>query len=151
MALSDLQTLDQVNAARRAQPKSASEPAAISRRKRRAADAKALQEAYDDVDRRDAGVCWATGRHTVKGAPDARQRRERHHLKGRRVRPDWICQPRRIITLAAEVHELVTLGWIDVEGCDALKPIFFHWNPAYVKPGKEPFELRPRHRREMGE
>jgi hypothetical protein len=116
-------------------------PLAVARRQRRANDAQALREAYADVDSRDGGFCWATGRYTVAGSVDARNRREHHHLKGRNVRPEWVFKPERIITLAAEVHQLVTAGWIDVEGCDARKPILFHWDRKHVKPGKEPFAL----------
>ena len=134
-----LPTLDEVNRERRAQAKSASAPQAVVRRARRAADAKRLADCYADVDVRDAGICWATGRFTVAGAVDARQRREHHHLKGRRVRPDWIFRPERVITLCAEAHQLVTAGWLVIEGCDARRAIFCHWAP-HVK--VKPFELR---------
>ena len=86
-------------------------------------------------------------RYTVSGSPDSRTRREHHHLKGRNVKPEWVFKPERIITLAAEVHELVTLGWIAVEGVDARKPIFFWWTSLAKS---RPFELRPRHRQEQG-
>jgi hypothetical protein len=125
--------------------KSALVPSAVSRRQRRAADAKALQEAYDDVDARDGGICWATGRFTVSAAVDPRVRREHHHLKGRRVKPEWVCRSERIITLCAEAHALVTAGWIEIEGTDARRPLFFHWSAIATS---KPFELRPRHRRE---
>lgn len=131
--------------------KQASEPRAITRRKRRASDAKQLRDAYADVDRRDMGICWATGRYTSPHAPDPRVRREHHHLKGRRVRPEWVTRPERIITVAAEVHQLITDGWIEVEGCNARKLILFHWNRAFVKPGKEPFALKTRRRMEDAE
>ena|SRR5687767_4238775 len=107
--------------------KSDMEPQAISRRKRRASEAAALQEAYADVDRRDGGYCWVTGRYTQPGAIDVRVRREHHHLKGRNVKPEWVTKPERIITVSAEAHQLITLGWIAVEGTDARKPLFFHW------------------------
>lgn len=118
-------------------------PRAVSKHaKRRAAD-QALEEAYADVDARDAGYCWVTGRYTRPGAVDARVRREHHHLKGRRVKPEWVTRPERIITVCAEAHELITLGWIVVEGCDARKPIFCHW-AAHVKPDKRPFQITGR-------
>jgi len=107
--------------------KSAIVPAAVSRRQRRAADAKALQEAYDDVDARDGGVCWATGRYTVSGAVDARVRREHHHLFSRQGRPEHRHDPMRIITVAAEVHDLIHRGWLVVEGATVRKRITFHW------------------------
>lgn len=123
-----------------------SEPSVVTRRKRRAADAKALAEAYADVDLRDGGFCWVTGRYTSPNTPDPRGRREHHHLKGRRVRPDWVTRPERIITVCAEAHQLITRGWIAVEGCDARKQLFFHWSELATS---KPFELRPRHRREI--
>ncbi len=116
-------------------------PRAIARSKRRAADAAALAEAYADVDRRDAGYCWVTGRYTQSGAVDARVRREHHHLKGRRVRPEWVTRPERIITVCAEVHQLIGLGWIIVEGADARKPIFFHW-ADFVKREQKTFAIK---------
>jgi hypothetical protein len=118
------------------------EPRAVSRRKRRAADEKALADAYADVDARDAGYCLVTGRYTQPGAVDARVRREHHHLKGRNVKPEWVTRPERIITVAAEVHELITLGWIAVEGTDARKVLRFHWTE--LAKGKRPFEIRAR-------
>lgn len=115
------------------------EPRAVSRRKRRAADEKALREAYADVDAREAGYCQVTGRYTQPGHVDARIRREHHHLKGRRVRPEWVTRSERIILVTAEVHRLITLGWIAVEGCDARKPLFFHWTSLAKS---KPFEIK---------
>jgi hypothetical protein len=43
--------------------------------------------------------------------------------------------------VAAEAHELITRGWIAVEGTDARKPLFFHWT-ALAK--TTPFEILPR-------
>lgn len=113
-----------------------SEPTrAQSKHEKRTADAAALAEAYADVDLRDGGYCWVTGRYTQPKHVDPRARREHHHLKGRRVRPDWVTNPHRIITVTAEAHQLITAGVIQVEGCDARKPIFFHWREGTkVKP-----------------
>jgi len=118
------------------------EPGAVARRRRRAADAKALAEAYADVDRRDAGQCWVTGRFTMAGEPDRRLRREHHHLKGRNIKPEWVTVPKRIITVCAEAHQLITAGWIEVEGTDATKVIRFHWTDLCK--GPRPFEIRSR-------
>lgn len=122
-------------------------PRAVTKhRKRIKADA-ALQEAYADVDARDAGICWVTGRWTApygsERAVDPRVRREHHHLKGRNVKPEWVTDPRRIITVCAEAHGLITQGWIVVEGCDARKPIFFHWR-SDVKANLRPFVIKGR-------
>lgn len=110
--------------------------------KRKEANA-ALVEAYAEVDVRDAGYSWITGRYTQPGAVDARVRREHHHLKGRNVKPEWITRPERIITVTAEEHALIHAGWIVVEGCDARKPVFFHW-AEHVKPSQRPFVLKGR-------
>ena len=118
------------------------EPGVISRRKRRAEAASDLADAYADVDRRDGGYCWVTGRYTQPGAPGARVRREHNHLKGRNVRPEWVTRPERIITVCAEAHKLIHAGWIAVEGTDARKVIRFHWT-ALAK-GRRPFEITSR-------
>lgn len=119
--------------------KSELEPGVVSRRKRRADAAAALREAYADVDLRDGGICRVTGRFTVPGAPDGRSRREHHHLKGRRVRPEWVTVPKRIVTVCAEAHKLITAGWIAVEGTDATRELRFHWTE--LAKGKRPFEI----------
>lgn len=108
-------------------PLSKGEPRAIGKARRRAADDAALAEAYGDVDLRDGGYCWVTGRYTVSGSPDRRNRREHHHLQGRNVAPDRVVDPTNIITCAAEAHQLIESGHIVVEGIDTTKPIRFHW------------------------
>lgn len=113
----------------------------LDRHERRNEDAKALADAYEEVDLRDGSICWVTGRFTKPGAPDARQRREHHHLKGRNVRPDWVNVPKRIITVCAEAHELIEGGFIHVEGTDATKPIFFHWNEKAMGERLKPFRI----------
>ena len=121
-------------------------PQVVTRyRKRVDADA-ALKEAYAEVDQRDGGICWVTGRYTIAGGVDARTRREHHHLKGRNVKPEWVHEPQRIITVTAEAHALITAGYIVVEGVDANTPIFMHW-AAHVKPEQKPFRLAAARRR----
>lgn len=114
-------------------PKGAAVPGVVERHTRRKAKADALQAAYKAVDTRDGSICWVTGRYTVAGAPNASVRREHHHLKGRRVEPQWRADPHRILTVCKEAHDLITAGWIVVEGTDARRAIFFHWR-ADVKP-----------------
>lgn len=113
----------------------------LERHERRSADTQALRDAYEEVDLRDASICWVTGRFTKPGAPDARQRREHHHLKGRNVRPDWVTVPKRIITVCAEAHQLIEGGFITVEGTDATKPLFFHWNESMMRGRLKPFRI----------
>ena len=123
--------------------KSDETPGAVKRHQRRKDAAQALEDAYAEVDIRDAGVCWVTGRTTRSKAADARVRREHHHLKGRNVKPEWVDKPERIITVCAEAHDLITQGWIVAEGVDARREIRFHW-AAHVKPALRPFHIRSR-------
>ena len=116
----------------------------LARRARRAEDSTALADAYAVVDARDGGFCVITGRFVVAGAVDPRRRREHHHLKGRNVRPDWVTDPRRIITVAADVHQLIEGGFIEVEGENANQRIVAHWNRALMPSGREPFRLLSR-------
>jgi len=104
-------------------------PAGVARHQRKAAKADQLAEAYAVVDTRDQSYCRVTGRHTVPAAVDPRVRREHHHLKGRRVMPEWRHDPKRIVTVCKQAHDLITAGWIVVEGLDADKPhgLRFHW------------------------
>lgn len=113
----------------------------LDRHERRRADEQALLDAYAEVDLRDASICAVTGRFTKPGAPDARVRREHHHLKGRNVRPEWVTVPKRIITVCAEAHDLITGGFIEVEGDDATKPMFFHWREDLMRGRMKPFRI----------
>ena len=113
----------------------------LERHMRRKTDQEALLAAYEEVDLRDQSICWVTGRFTKPGDPDGRRRREHHHLKGRNVRPDWVTVPKRIITVCAEAHELIEGGFIQVEGTDATKPIFFFWDQQAMKGRLKPFRI----------
>lgn len=113
----------------------------LERHERRSSDLQALRDTYAEVDLRDASICAVTGRFTKAGAPDARARREHHHLKGRNVRPDWVTQAKRIITVCAEAHDLIEGEFIEVEGDDATKPMMFHWNEKAMRNRKKPFVI----------
>jgi hypothetical protein len=104
-------------------------PSVVTKAKRRSDKAEALSDAYAAVDKRDQSICRVTGRHTTPSAPDPRLRREHHHLSGRRVKPEWRHDPKRIVTVCKQAHDLITAGWIVVEGTDADKPhgLKFHW------------------------
>lgn len=107
--------------------KSQSVPGVVARATRKKEKADALANAYEVVNRRDGNRCRATGVPLAAGDMDPRHRREHHHLRGRRVRPEWREKPERICLLSGFVHELVERGWIDIEGTDARKPLFFHY------------------------
>lgn len=126
-------------------PQPKGEPGLITRHRRKVAAEAALKQAYADVDLRDGGRCWITGRYADPSSPDPRFRREHHHLKGRNVRPEWVTKPERIITVAREAHLLINAGYIVVEGTDARKPIFFHWREG-LKADQKPFVIRGRRR-----
>lgn len=118
----------------------------LERHERRLTEREKLDAVYAEVDGRDGSICWVTGRFTLASAPDARQRRQHHHLSGRNVRPDWVYQAKRIITVCQEAHDLIEGGFIDVQGRDATKPIFFHWNACMAK-RKKPFVIKSKHLR----
>jgi hypothetical protein len=108
-------------------------PGVVERHSKKKAREQRLQEAYAIADQRDGNRCRATGLALDPRASDVKHRREHHHLKGRRVRPEWREDPRRICLVSAMVHRLINAGWIICEGADAHKPLFFHW-AEHVKP-----------------
>jgi hypothetical protein len=108
-------------------------PAVVTRAKRRTDKADALKDAYAAVDARDGSKCRVTGRTLKAGAPDARVRREHHHLVERSRDKGLIAEPSNIITVAAEVHALITAGMIVVEGTNADTVLRFHWRADVPK------------------
>lgn len=116
-------------------------PGVVTRRQKRLDQEQALREAYADVDRRDGGYCWVTGRYTTPGAPDSRVRREHHHLVPRSLDSTRICDPTNIVTVCAEAHALFKAGWLVSEGTDTREPVFFHWTPSATT---HPFVIKAR-------
>lgn len=117
------------------------EPRAVTKHTKRKEADQALRDAYADVDARDAGFCWITGRYTQSGAVDARVRREHHHLIPRSRSKALRAMASNIITVCAEAHQLITAGHLVVEGADARRPLFFHWSPSVENP---PFRIKPK-------
>jgi hypothetical protein len=113
----------------------------LKRHQKRKALEQALEECYAEVDARDAGYCWVTGRYTQSGHVDARIRREHHHLEKRSQSKARRADPDNVITTCAEAHALIEAGLIQVEGEDASKPIRFHWT---LKPSERPFQIKSR-------
>jgi hypothetical protein len=124
--------------------KSDLEPGVVSRRKRRADAAAALAEAYADVDRRENNVCQASGVPLNPRAIDPKYRREHHHIRGRRVKPEWRADPDRICLVSALAHQLITVGFLLVEG-DYAPKARFHW-ADHVKPEQRIFRIKSRRR-----
>ena len=115
--------------------------ARLRRNERRAAEDAALEAAYEIVNARDGNQCRVTGRFLQAGAVDARVRREHHHLRPRSLAPELVAEPNNIILVAADVHDLITGGFLEVEGLKANRPCFFHWNEQAMKGRIKPFRI----------
>lgn len=127
-------------------PKIKDVPLEVSRSLRtRANDAK-LMAAYAEVDRRDQGIDRVTGLLTQPNAFDPAVRRDHHHLAGRNVRPDWVYDAKRIITVSRRTHKLLQKHAIEVEGDDANGRLIFRWNRDLIPVGSEPFRIRSKRR-----
>lgn len=126
------------------------QPSAVTKHRKRVDADAALAQAYADVDARDAGYCWVTGRYTVPNMVDPRMRREHHHLVPRSRSKELKADPNNIVTVCSEAHSLITQGWIVVEGTDARQPIFFHY-AEFVKPSMRPFAIKARRSRSSDE
>lgn len=114
----------------------------LDKKARKAAEEKELAEAYEVVNVRDGNQCRVTGRFLQAGAVMAEVRREHHHLVPRSIAPDRVCDATNIILVAAEVHNLITGGFIEVEGKDATKPLFFHWREDMMRGRIKPFAIK---------
>lgn len=119
-------------------------PKVYRRSKKRNALKADLAKAYAEVDLLDGPHCRATGRYTTPGAVDPRVRREHDHLFPRSTHPELVTAITNIYVVCAEVHQLIHAGAIHVEGTDARRQLFFHWNRAMVPEGEEPFLLKNR-------
>lgn len=113
----------------------------LDRKAKKAAEEAALAEAYEQVNQRDGNICRVTGRHLQAGAVMAENRREHHHLVPRSIAPDRVTDPTNIVLVCAEAHEYITGHLIEVEGTDATKPLFFHWNEERMKGRIKPFRI----------
>lgn len=122
-------------------PKPAKGSRLLERKARKAFDEAVLAEAYEIVNQRDGNICRVTGRFLQPGAVMAEVRREHHHLQPRSIAPERIADPKNIILVAAEVHALITGGFIEIEGKDATKPLFAHWNEKAMKGRIKPFRI----------
>lgn len=114
--------------------------------KKRERDAK-LDAAYAHVDQRDGVICRVTGRTLRKGLPGAVPPKfwlTRHHMYGRHAA--LLSDVSAIFVCAWDVHQLLELNAIEIEGTNANRPLFFRWNRRVVPVGKEPFRLATRNR-----
>jgi hypothetical protein len=125
-------------------------PTVVSRKERRDTKDAALKAAYKAVDRRDGGVCWVTGRPTVPNEPHPDYRREHHHLVTRWVAPERRDDPTNIVTVCKAAHDLITQGWIEVEGTTTERAVIFHWRTDIPKK-RRPFVIQRRGARRRGQ
>jgi hypothetical protein len=107
--------------------KSAITPGKVERHNRKKAREDALEQAYEVVNKRDGNRCRVTGVALVAASPDAKVRREHHHIISRSRSRALREQPSNIMLCSALAHDLIEKCWIDVEGTDANGPLFFHW------------------------
>ena len=126
------------------------EPRVVSRATKRRKAESDLDKAYAVVDQRDGPYCRVTGRYTTPFDPDARVRREHHHLAQRSLAKTEIANPDNIIVVCAEAHAMFKAGWLVCEGTDARKALRFHWTHL-APPKKRPFEIQSRRRSQRRE
>jgi hypothetical protein len=100
-----------------------------------------LAKAYEAVNQREDNHCQVSGVKLQPKTANQRLLREHHHVKGRRVKPEWVYDPKRIVLCSKFIHDLFTGKVLLLESTDATKPLQLRWNRAIVKPGKEPIRL----------
>ena len=122
-------------------------PAVLERHDKRTEHEKKLAACYAKVDERDESICWVTGVTLTPFAENEKFRREHHHLKGRNVKPEWVYDQARVVTVSSAVHKLLQSHALEAFGTDARKPIYFAWNPNMVDIKRPPFRLRESVRR----
>lgn len=123
-------------------PKPAKGSWRLEKNERKAEDTKALADAYERVNARDGNLCRVTGRFLSPTSVMAETRREHHHLQPRSIAPDRVADDRNIVLVCAEAHQLITGGFLEVEGTDATKPLFFHWNEIAMRGRVRPFAIK---------
>lgn len=114
----------------------------LDRKARQAEEDAALAAAYEIVNQRDGNICRVTGRFLQASAVMAEVRREHHHLQPRSIAPSRIADPTNIVLVCKEAHDYITGGFIEVEGIDATKPVFFHWREDMMRGRVKPFRIQ---------
>jgi hypothetical protein len=115
-------------------------PRVLAKHTKKGLALRALADAYAAVDARDKKRCRATGRPLTPGAVMPAMRLERHHLAKRSTHKDKVADASNIVTLAADVHQLVEAGLIEIEGTNADARLVFRW-AASVKPEQKMVKL----------
>jgi hypothetical protein len=122
-------------------PKPAKGSRLLEKKARKASEEQALADAYEIVNVRDGNQCRVTGRFLQAGAVMAEVRREHHHLQPRSIAPELVTEPKNIILVCAEAHQLITGGFLEVEGKDATKRVCFHWREDMMRGRVRPFRI----------
>jgi hypothetical protein len=119
--------------------KSAITPGKVERHNRKADREKAMEAAYELVNKRDGGRSRVTGTHLTPGAPDPKARREHHHIVSRSRSKALREKPSNIMLCSAFEHDLIERGWLVVEGKNADRELFFHWSEIATS---KPLQIR---------
>jgi hypothetical protein len=117
------------------------DPGSVERDSKKKAKQKRLEEAYAFVDKRDQNRSRVTGIYLDPFAVDPKERREHNHIEKRSLSKARREDPKNIHLCSAFEHDLITNGWITVEGTDADDELFFHWNDEFAK-GRRPIVLK---------
>jgi hypothetical protein len=105
--------------------------ASTSRATRRAARQSAMDDAYEEVNRRDENKSRVSGISLRADSPDERTRREHNHIVERSRDKTKRAEASNIHLCSGLEHRLITLGKLLIEGTDASLPntLRFHWHP----------------------
>ena len=115
--------------------------------------AKALKDAYVDVDARDQLVSWVSGKKLYRGVASDNIRLEHHHLDRRSQAKQRIADPFNVISVSAteadylDCHYLRPVNATGAEVHDTRQIVAFEWNRRVVKVGMEPFKVKAMVRR----
>lgn len=99
-----------------------------ARQTRKAEKQTAEDRCRDAVWKREKNLDRATGKPLTRGAVNPDERGEVHHLKGRRVKPEWRTDPRHQVLLSATLHQLSEARGgklLQIVGTDAVKALTF--------------------------
>lgn len=116
-------------------------PAVLAKSRKNSEHDRKLAKAYAEVNERENNRCQVTGVELMPRTENPRRLREHHHLKGRRVKPEWKYDSKRIVLVSKAIHDLLTAKVLLCDSTDATQPLKLRWNPHIVKPGKAPMRI----------
>src|SRR3990167_5064781 len=115
--------------------------------------AKALKDAYVDVDARDQLVSWVSGKKLYRGVASDNIRLEHPHLDRRSQAKQRIADPFNVISVSAteadylDCHYLRPVNATGAEVHDTRQIVAGEWNRRGGKGGREPCKGKARGRR----